>query len=104
MLDQCHNLEAKIPAMICSVMTLQETYARALLVDQAALRAAQVGTDILEANRLLTDAFQTDVRPALAALRAEAGLPEDPYQAYLSSGIEQQRIADRAGGTAAGWS
>jgi len=103
MLDQCHNLEAKIPAMIRSVMTLQETYARALLVDQVALRTAQEEGDILEANRLLTDAFQTDVRPTLAALRKEAGLPEDPYQAYLASGTEQRRVTERAGGTAAGW-
>ncbi len=103
MLDQCHNIEPKIPAMIRSVMTLQETFARALLVDAAALAAAQSSGDVLEANRLLQDAFQTDVRPMLASLRSAAGLPEDPYRAYLDSGEADARIAARVGGTAAGW-
>ena len=52
--------------------------ARALLVDHDALRDAQARGDVLEANRLLQDAFQVDVRPALAELRIRAGLPADP--------------------------
>jgi L-rhamnose isomerase / sugar isomerase len=103
MIDQCHNIEPKLPAMIRSVMTLQETFARALLVDTAALRVAQTDGDVLEANRLLQDAFQTDVRPALAELRVRKGLPADPYAAYLASGEAAEREARRAGGTAAGW-
>ena len=103
MLDQCHNIEPKIPAMIRSVMTLQETFARALLVDHAALREAQANGDVLEANRLLQAAFQTDVRPLLAELRTRQGLPADPYEAYLASGEAEERVAARAGGVAAGW-
>ncbi len=103
MLDQCHNIEPKIPAMIRSVMNLQETFARALLVDRSALRAAQAEGDVLEANRLVQDAFQTDVRPLLAELRVRQGLPADPYHAYLASGEGAEREAARAGGTAAGW-
>ena len=103
MLDQCHNIEPKIPAMIRSVMTLQETMARALLVDHEALRAAQAAGDVLEANRQLQDAFQTDVRPLLAELRREQGLSEDPYRAYLDSGEAEARDAARTGGVAAGW-
>jgi len=103
MLDQCHNIEPKIPAMIRSVMTLQETFARALLVDTAALREAQASGDVLEANRLLQDAFQVDVRPALAELRTQAGLPADPYRAYLESGEVEEREAARQGGVAASW-
>ncbi len=103
MLDQCHNVEPKIPAMIRSVMTLQETMARALLVDHEALRAAQAAGDVLEANRQLQDAFQTDVRPMLAELRQEVGLPGDPYRAYLESGEAEERAAARVGGVAASW-
>jgi L-rhamnose isomerase/sugar isomerase len=103
MIDQCHNIEPKVPAMIRSVMTLQETFARALLVDDAALRVAQNLGDVLEANGILQDAFQTDVRPALAQLRVQKGLPADPYAAYLASGEEAERVASRAGGVAAGW-
>ena len=103
MLDQCHNIEPKIPAMIRSVMTLQETFARALLVDTGSLRAAQDAGDVLEANRLLQDAYQVDVRPMLAELRRERGLPDDPYRAYLDSGEAENRAAARVGGIAASW-
>lgn len=103
MIDQCHNIEPKLPAMIRSVMNLQEAFAKALLVDREALVAAQAAGDVLEANRVLADAFATDVRPALARLRVERGLPADPFQAYLMSGEAEQRAAARAGGAAAGW-
>jgi L-rhamnose isomerase/sugar isomerase len=103
MLDQCHNIEPKLPAVIRSVMNLQEAMAKALLVDLDALRQAQYVGDVLEANRVLKDAYDTDVRPLLASARARARLPEDPYQAYLSSGEEQQRVKTRVGGVGAGW-
>ena len=103
MLDQCHNIEPKLPAVIRSVMNLQEAMAKALLVDLAALREAQAGGDLLEANRLLKDAYDTDVRPLLARAREEVGLPADPYRAYLESGNEARRPLERVGGVAAGW-
>jgi len=103
MLDQCHNIEPKLPAVIRSVMNLQESMAKALLVDLDALRQAQSAGDVLEANRLLKDAYDTDVRPLLASARAQAGLPEDPYTAYLRSDEEQRRTEARVGGVAAGW-
>ena len=104
MLDQSHNIEPRIPAMIRSVMNLQEAFAKALLVDREALLGAQAAGDVLEANRLLNDAFATDVRGPLSALRLQRGLPADPYQAYLDSGEARARAAARVGGEAAGWS
>jgi len=103
MLDQCHNIEPKIPAVIRSVMNLQEAMAKALLVDLPTLRTAQLSGDVLECNRLLKDAYDTDVRPMLARARAQAGLPEDPYAAYLASDDERHRVEARVGGVAAGW-
>lgn len=103
MLDQSHNVEPKVPAMIRSVMNLQEAFAKALLVDQPALASAQTSGDILEANSLLKDAYDTDVRPLLAQARRDAGLPEDPYRAYLGGDDEARRAAARVGGVAAGW-
>jgi L-rhamnose isomerase/sugar isomerase len=103
MLDQSHNIEPKVPAMIRSVMNLQEAFAKALLVDLDGLRAAQASGDVLEANRLLKDAYDTDVRPLLATARKQAGLPGDPYHAYLESGEQQRRAETRVGGVAAGW-
>ncbi len=103
MLDQSHNIEPKLPAVIRSVMNLQEAFAKALLVDQSALEAAQADGNVLEANSLLKDAFDTDVRPLLAEARRESGLPEDPYRAYLASDEQQRREEQRVGGVAMGW-
>jgi L-rhamnose isomerase / sugar isomerase len=103
MLDQCHNIEPKIPAQIRSVMNVQEAAAKALLVDRAALRAAQQDGDVLGANAALMDAYNTDVRPLLADLREDMGLDPDPVGAYLRSGYAEKIVADRVGGTAASW-
>jgi L-rhamnose isomerase/sugar isomerase len=103
MLDQCHNIEKKIPGQIRSVLNVQEMLARALLLDRDALAKAQAEGDVLAANDVFMDAFYTDVRPALAAWREERGLPADPMRAYLTSGYQEQIEADRVGGTQAGW-
>jgi L-rhamnose isomerase/sugar isomerase len=103
MLDQCHNIEPKIPAQLRSVMNVQEATAKALLVDGEALRAAQLAGDVLAANAALMDAYNTDVRPLLAELRQEMGLAPDPVAAYLASGYADAIVAGRVGGTAASW-
>jgi L-rhamnose isomerase / sugar isomerase len=103
MLDQCHNIEPKIPAQIRSVMNVQEATAKALLVDAEALKAAQLAGDVLGANAALMDAYNTDVRPLLAELREEMGLARDPYAAYLASGYGEKISSERTGGTPAGW-
>lgn len=103
MLDQCHNIEAKIPAIIRSVMNVQEATAKALLVDRSALGEAQRGGDVLAANAVLMDAYNTDVRPLLASLREELGLDPDPVAAYARSGWQQKIAAERVGGQPAGW-
>jgi L-rhamnose isomerase / sugar isomerase len=103
MLDQCHNVEAKIPGQIRSVLNVQEMTARALLVDTDALVAAQEAGDVLGANAIVMDAFYTDVRPALAEWRESRGLPADPLRAYAESGYQKQIETERAGGQQAGW-
>ncbi len=103
MLDQCHNIEDKIPGQIRSVLNVQEMTARALLVDGEALAAAQATGDVLAANGILMDAFYTDVRPDLAAWRESRGLPADPMAAYAASGYGASIAAGRVGGTQAGW-
>jgi L-rhamnose isomerase/sugar isomerase len=103
MLDQCHNIERKIPGQIRSVLNVQEMTARALLVDADALAAARRAGDVLAANDVLMDAFYTDVRQALAHWRETRGLPADPMQAYLASGYQERIEADRVGGTQAAW-
>ncbi|WP_316767810.1 L-rhamnose isomerase [Streptomyces sasae] len=103
MLDQCHNIEAKIPAIIRSVMNVQEATAKALLVDRGALGEAQAAGDVLAANAVLMDAYDTDVRPLLREVRAEMGLDPDPLAAYRRSGWAEKIVAERVGGQQAGW-
>ncbi|MFL6093877.1 MAG: L-rhamnose isomerase [Blastococcus sp.] len=103
MLDQCHNIEPKIPGQIRSVMNVQEATAKALLVDRAALAAAQQAGDVLGANNVLMDAYNSDVRPLLALLREQHGLDTDPYAAYAASGYQERIARERVGGTQAGW-
>jgi L-rhamnose isomerase/sugar isomerase len=103
MLDQCHNIEPKIPAIIRSVMNVQEATAKALLVDLDALRSAQAAGDVLGANAVLMDAFNSDVRPLLAEVREEMGLDADPVASYRATGYAEKIVATRVGGTQAGW-
>ncbi len=103
MLDQCHNIEAKIPAIIRSVMNVQEATAKALLVDAEALSAAQRTGDVLEANAVLMDAYNTDVRPLLREVREEMGVAPEPVKAYKASGWGEKVVAERVGGQQAGW-
>ncbi len=104
MLDQCHNIEAKIPAIIRSVMNVQEATAKALLVDRDALRKAQQDGDVLAANAVADGRLQHR-RPAAArrAARPSQGLDPDPIAAYQRSGYFEQIIKDRADGQQAGW-
>jgi L-rhamnose isomerase/sugar isomerase len=103
MLDQCHNIEEKIPGQIRSVLNVQEMTARALLVDREALAAAQQANDVLGAHQVLMDAFYTDVRADLASWRESRGLPADPMAAYAASGYQDKINQERQGGQQAGW-
>jgi L-rhamnose isomerase/sugar isomerase len=103
MLDQCHNIEDKIPGQIRSVLNVEQALAKALLIDQDALAAAQRAGDVLGANAILMDAYETDVRAALADRREERGLPRDPVAAYHASGYAAATANARVGGVQAGW-
>jgi L-rhamnose isomerase/sugar isomerase len=104
-IDQSHNVEAKVEAMTLSVVNLQEAYAKALLVDRAALAAAQAAGDVLGGHVVLLDAYRTDVRPLCAKVRAERNAAEDPVAALRSGGWQERAIAARgsAVAVAGGW-
>ena len=102
-LDQCHNIEAKIPGQIRSIMNVQEAVAKAVSVDQSALKAAQVAGDVLAAHEVLMDAYNTDVRPLLREWRADNGIDPEPMKAYAASGYAQKIATERVGGNQAGW-
>ena len=96
MIDQSHNIEPKIEAMIQSVMHIQTAYTKALLVDRAALLAAQDAGDVLGGYRVLQDAFETDVRPFLAEARVRQGRQPDPIAAFRASGYAERIAQERA--------
>ncbi len=104
-IDQAHNVEAKVEAMVLSVVNLQEAYAKALLVDRAALAEAQSAGDVLGGHEALLDAYRTDVRPLCAKVRAERGAEADPVAAHRASGYVERVSAERGAtaGVAGGW-
>jgi L-rhamnose isomerase/sugar isomerase len=104
-IDQAHNVEPKVEAMVLSVVNLQEAHAKALLVDRAALAAAQLSGDVLAGHEQLLDAYRTDVRPLCAKVRAEKGAAENPVEAVRDSGYAMRVAAARGGGEtlAGGW-
>jgi L-rhamnose isomerase/sugar isomerase len=94
-IDQSHNVEAKVEAMVLSVVNLQEAYAKALLVDRVALRAAQRAGDVLGGHEILLDAFNADVRPLCAEARAALGAAENPIRALRESGYAARMATER---------
>lgn len=105
MIDQSHNIEPKLEAMLQSVLNCQTAYAKALIVDRVALAERQAAHDVLGAYRVVQDAFETDVRPLLAQVRREMGVPEDPMAALQASDYPA-RVAEergRASGSGGGY-
>jgi L-rhamnose isomerase/sugar isomerase len=98
MIDQCHYLEPKIPAMIRSITNVQTQYAKALLIDFNKLSYYQEKQDLLGAENEVRRAFEFDVNPLLAVVREELGVPVDPMQAYLQSDYGQSILKRGKGG------
>jgi L-rhamnose isomerase / sugar isomerase len=96
-IDQSHNIEPKVEAMVLSVVNLQEAYAKALLVDRDALATTQAAGDVLGGHETLLDAYNTDVRPLCATVRAAKGAAADPMAELRASGYAERVAAARAG-------
>ncbi len=103
MIDQTHNIEPKIEAMLLSIMNLQQAYARALLVDRTTLQEAQRAGDVLGAHRILLDAYATDVRPLCAKVREDLGGATDPIATFEESRYAEKVAEERKEGAGAGW-
>jgi L-rhamnose isomerase / sugar isomerase len=103
MIDQSHNVERKIPAMILSIINCQTALAKALLVDRRRLQAAQQAGDVIGAHRVLMEAFEADVQPLLAHVRAAMGRDPDPLRAFAESGYQERIDRERVGGKQMSW-
>jgi len=95
MIDQSHNLKGKIEAMIQTVCTAQELYAKAAIVDRKQLAEAQQKCNLIEAEECFRSAFWHDVRPVIREWRRSHGLPEDPVNAFRESGYMEKITAQR---------
>jgi L-rhamnose isomerase/sugar isomerase len=104
MIDQTHNIEPKIEAMILSLTNLQEAYAKALLVDRQTLQNARRSGDVLGAHGILLNAYNTDVRSLCAKVREDLGASPDPVAAFRQSGYAEKVTEERKEGAGAGWS
>jgi L-rhamnose isomerase / sugar isomerase len=95
MIDQSHNIEGKIDAMIQSVLNIQTAYAKALLVDGERLAVAQQSGDVLGAHRVVLEAFETDVRPLLSKVRGQLGVADDPVAAFRDGDYAADLMRER---------
>jgi L-rhamnose isomerase / sugar isomerase len=96
MVDQSHNLKGKMEAMVQTVCTAQELFARAALVDREELTELQQSCRLVEAEECFRRAFWHDVRPAVREWRKQHGLAEDPLQALRENGYLTRIRAERA--------
>jgi len=103
-IDQAHNVEPKIEAMILSVMNLQEAYAKALLIDRAALQEARREGDVLSAHCVLLDAYNTDVRSLCAKVRADLGASVHPISDFRRGRYMERVVEERKEGPQVNWS
>jgi L-rhamnose isomerase/sugar isomerase len=95
MIDQSHNLKGKMEAMVQTVVTAQELYLKAALVDREQLAALQQSCELVAAEELYRGAFWTDVRPLTRAWREARGLAADPLEALRASGYVERAARDR---------
>jgi L-rhamnose isomerase/sugar isomerase len=102
MIDQSHNIEPKLEAMLVSVLNCQTAYAKALVVNYPLLRERQAAGDVLGAHRVLVDAYETDVRPLLAQTRVEMGRDPDPLAVFRADDYARKVAAARGVATISG--
>ena len=95
MIDQSHNLKGKIEAMVQTVVTAQELYLKAALVDREQLAEYQQSCDLVAAEELYRGAFWRDIRPLTAAWREAHGLAADPLAALRASGYVERIARER---------
>lgn len=101
MIDASHNVKDPLEDLIQSLEAIQEAYAKALLVDQEGLKAAQLDNDVVRCQEILQNAYRTDVRPLLQEARLGRGGALSPIQAYRSMGIRQKLVDERGRHTVA---
>jgi len=95
MIDASHNIKDPLEDLLQSLEAILIAYAQALLVDQNALKTAQLSNDVVGAQDILQNAYRTDVRPLLKAARLQTGAALDPIAAYRNLKVRENLITER---------
>jgi L-rhamnose isomerase/sugar isomerase len=95
MIDQSHNLKGKMEAMVQSVVTAQELFAKAALVDHEKLAGLQDSCSLVDAEEVFRGAFWTDVRPMVKEWREARKLPAEPLAELKTSGYMEKINKER---------
>jgi L-rhamnose isomerase/sugar isomerase len=95
MIDQSHNLKGKIEATVQTVVTAQDLWLKAALVNREQLATLQQSCDLVAAEELFRGAFWRDVRPISAAWREARNLPSDPLAALRADGYVERIGSER---------
>jgi len=101
MIDASHNVKDPLEDLLQSLEAIQEAYAKALLIDQAALKTAQLNHDVVKCQEILQGAYRTDVRPLLEKGRLERGGALNPIDAYRALDVRNALIKERGKNTVA---
>lgn len=101
MIDASHNIKDPLEDLIQSLEAIQEAYAKAMLIDQDVLRAAQLDNDVVKCQEILQEAYRTDVRPLLEKARLNSGGVINPIDAYRTLQVRDQLIRERGKNTIA---
>ncbi|AQS94314.1 sugar isomerase [Polaribacter sp. BM10] len=101
MIDASHNIKDPLEDLIQSLEAIQEAYAKAMLIDQDVLRAAQLNNDVVKCQEILQEAYRTDVRPLLEKARLNSGGVINPIDAYRTLQVRDQLIRERGKNTIA---
>ena len=104
MIDESHTIKNKIAEMIQSLVALQASYAKALIINRNRLTEAREAQDLIGAEEIYKAAFATDVRPLLWKVRCDMGLPDpaDPVRGFGQSGYAEAKASERGVGGSSG--
>ncbi len=95
MIDASHNIKDPLEDLIQSLEAIQEAYAKALLIDQDQLAAAQKDNDVVKCQEILQNAYRTDVRPLIEKARISRGGAINPIETYRALKVRQGLIKER---------
>jgi L-rhamnose isomerase/sugar isomerase len=95
MIDASHNIKDPLEDLLQSLEAIMMAYTKALLVDRKKLTEAQNNNDVVTAQEIIQQAFNTDVRPLVAEARLRAGGALNPLSVFRNEKVREHLIKER---------